>query len=609
MTATDAIRDVLDGLTPEERLRLQPRLERLLTHRAAIQRFPTPGHLGQLFRPGWLQTPMLDAIDQAIMSAEDGTQTRWIINTPPQEGKSSRLQDAGAWLLMRRPWLRIAYASYEQGIAAQSGLAIRQLIETHGSGYQGQAVNPDREDVLGLLLDPNRAMQTSWSLADVPGRKNMRPGGVLSVGIGSAFTGRPVDVLIVDDPLKDAKAADSPVIRKAVTDWFQSVATTRLAPGAVVIIVQTRWHEGDLTGWVLAEDSTRSNPRYRHLNIPAQAESPTESGGCDCRDCLGQPDILGREPGQYLLSARGRTIAEWEQTKQDVGARWWFALYQGRPSPPEGGIFQRDWFDRHRVAEPPHLVYTVTMVDPADNTGDGDEAGIITGGVDADGNIYVLSDDSGHYTVARWVRVAIFAMIRHRAGRLSYERSLSGLNRAILAEWKTLRKQARALADNQLTLDGPPDLDDWPAVADRVVVDAAVDELADVEDTAVERQMLWRDLVELWPYVPDIIRMPSAGPHIKRIKAEGTKSYRASMASPAYEQGRVHHVGQFIKMEHQMATWLPTQNSPDRMDAVVHLIMELSSITGTTHIHSPGTRSPLPARQQRVPAIMRSTRR
>lgn len=603
MSATAEIRRILDGLAPEERERLQPRLERLLLHRAAIQRFPTPGHLGQHIRPGWLQTPMLDAIDHAIMQAEAGLHTRWVINTPPQEGKSSRLQDAGTWLLLRRPWLRIAYASYEQGIAAASGLAIRQGIETHGSGYQGAAPNPDREDVLGLLLDPNRAQQTSWSLADVPGRKGVRPGGVISVGIGSALTGRPVDVMIVDDPLKDAKAADSPVIRKAAIDWFQAVATTRLAPGAIVIIVQTRWHEEDLTGWVLAEDAGRPYPRYHHVNIPAQAEADAEKGKCLCRDCHGQPDQLGRAPGEYLLSARGRTIADWEQIKEDVGSRWWFALYQGRPSPPEGGIFQRAWFDRYRVAEAPPLVHVLTMVDPADNTGTGDEAGIITGGIDANGEIYVLSDDSGHYTVAGWVRVAIFAMIRHGAGQIAYERSLSGLNRAITAEWKNMRRQARALTGHG------PDADDWPDQPDSVILAAAVDELADAEDTDVERQITWRELVQLWPYAHRIRDMPVTGPGVKRIKAEGTKSYRASMASPAYEQGRVHHVGSFVKLEHQMATWLAGQDSPDRMDADVHLVLELGKSGGGSRIDAAPGRPVLPGRQPRIPAILRSTRR
>lgn len=602
MSAT-RVQSILATLTPEERSRLAPRLSRVITHRNALHRYPTPGHLGQLFRPGWLQTPMLDAIDAAIMSAERGEQLRWVINTPPQEGKTSRLQDGGAWILLRRPWLRIAFASYEQGVAAQSGLAIRQMFETHGSGYQGQADQPDREDVLGLLLDPNRAMQTNWALADVPGQKGMRPGGVLSVGIGSAFTGRPADVLIVDDPLKDAKAADSPVIRRSVRDWFQSVAATRLAPGAIVIVIQTRWHEEDLTGWLLAEDAARPVPRYRHLNIPAQAESRNEKGRCPCRDCIDVDDVLGREPGEYLLSARGRDLAEWEQKKADVGSRWWFALYQGRPSPPEGGIFQRVWFDQHRVAAPPDLVQVMTFVDPADNMGDGDESGIITGGVTPDGHVYILADDSGHFTVAGWVRAALFAMMRNGSSRLAYEQSLSGLNRAIANEWKAIRRQSRAL------LDAASDPTDWPQPLDLVVLDAAVDALADAEDDEVERNILRRQLVQLWPYAGTVMSWPKLGPPTKKVKPEGTKTFRAEMVSPAYEQGRVHHVGAFVKLEHQMATWLPTQDSPDRMDANVHLITELTKNTGGSRVASAPASQRLPAHARRVPRIIRSTRR
>jgi hypothetical protein len=610
-SAADEIRRVLDTLTPEERTRIQPRLTRVVTHRNAIRRFPTPGHLGQLYRPGWLQTPMLDAIDEAIMAADRGEQLRWVINTPPQEGKTSRLQDGGAYLLLRRPWLRIAYASYEQGVAAQSGLAIRQMLETHGTGYQGAVSDPDREDVLGLMLDPSRGMQTNWSLADVPGRKGMRPGGVLSVGIGSAFTGRPADVLIVDDPLKDAKAADSPVIRKSVIDWFQSVASTRLSANAIVIIIQTRWHEEDLSGWILAEDSTATNPRYRHLNIPAQAEATDERGGCTCRTCAGQPDVLGRAPGEYLLSARGRSIADWEQTKVDVGSRWWFALYQGRPAPPEGGIFQRAWFDRNRVADAPDLVYVMTMVDPADNTGDGDEAGIITGGLDADGQIYVLADDSGHYTVARWTRVAILAALRHGSHQIGYERSLSGLKRAVAAEWKSMRRQAISLIEHApVTLWAPlgtPE-EPWPESPDMAVLDATVAALAHPEDNEMDLKIIWKDLAELWPYVPAIMTMSNLGPPIRAIKAEGTKAFRASMVSPTYEQDRVHHVGHLTKLEHQMATWLESQDSPDRMDAAVHLVTELGK-KGTGSRIGSATGNRLPSRQPRIPQILRSTRR
>lgn len=581
---------VIKSLAPNDQAQLKARLGTVIRHRQAIMRYPTPGHIAQLYRPDFLQTPMLDEIDRALMAAEDRTQPYVIINTPPQEGKTSRLQDGCAWMLLRNPTLRIAFASYEQGIASQSGLAIRQLIETHGGGYRGQAAG-DREDLLGLTLDPNRAQQTQWSLAEVPGRRTLRPGGVISVGIGSSLTGRPVDVLVIDDPLKDAKQADSRIYRQAVKDWFQSVATTRMAPNGIVIVIQTRWHEDDLTGWLKAEDLSRAIPRWRHINIPAQAK---------------EDDPTGRQPGEYLVSARGRTAEDWEAIKLNVGSRWWFAMYQGDPSPPEGGTFQRAWFDKYRVGQAPELKYTMTVVDPADNDGGGDEAGIFTGGLGVDGEYYVLEDNSGHYTVARWVRTAVFALLRHGSGRIAYEQSLADLPRRIREQWKTIRRQALELARAQKTWSRFGD-DDWPLEPNGPAVAAAAEILQDETDSKGEREAREKDLLELWPYVRRVLALPETGPPVKKFRANGSKSLRAELISPLVESGKAHQVGFFPKAEHQLCTWLPTQDSPDRMDAYVHLLTELSKVSGTASVNrAQGTG--MTARQQAMPQILRTTR-
>jgi phage terminase large subunit-like protein len=62
-------------------------------------------------------------------------------------------------------------------------------------------------------------------------------------------------------------------------------------------------------------------------------------------------------------------------------------------------------------------------------------------------------------------------------------------------------------------------------------------------------------------------------PAAKVIATRG-KTRRAEPVAALYEQGRVHHVGSFIKLEDQMCKWDPTipdeqQKSPDRMDALV----------------------------------------
>jgi phage terminase large subunit-like protein len=63
----------------------------------------------------------------------------------------------------------------------------------------------------------------------------------------------------------------------------------------------------------------------------------------------------------------------------------------------------------------------------------------------------------------------------------------------------------------------------------------------------------------------------------RAVHASRGKAIRAEPISALYEQGRVHHVGDFPKLEDQLTTWDPTagMKSPDRLDAAVWALTEL----------------------------------
>jgi len=63
----------------------------------------------------------------------------------------------------------------------------------------------------------------------------------------------------------------------------------------------------------------------------------------------------------------------------------------------------------------------------------------------------------------------------------------------------------------------------------------------------------------------------------KSVHASRGKAIRAEPVSALYEQGKVHHVGHFPKLEDEMVQWNPLDGlkSPDRMDANVWLLTEL----------------------------------
>jgi phage terminase large subunit-like protein len=63
---------------------------------------------------------------------------------------------------------------------------------------------------------------------------------------------------------------------------------------------------------------------------------------------------------------------------------------------------------------------------------------------------------------------------------------------------------------------------------------------------------------------------------VRKVTARVSKKARAEPVSALYERGYVHHVGFMPELEDQQVTWVPDSGkSPDRLDALVHLIREL----------------------------------
>lgn len=257
----------------------------------------------------------MDAAIAETWSQRDG---RLIISLPPQEGKSQRVtRTSSLWRLIQAPETRLGIVSYAQALAETFSRDVRNWINV----YDGTEGTLDLE--LRVARDNGSARR--WQLAG-------HRGGIVAVGVESGITGRPIDGLIIDDPFADEKQADAAYYRNLVYDRWRSSWATRLAPGAPVILIMTRWHEDDLAGRLVAAEDGH---RWRVINIPAVADHDPAKG---------ETDPLGRAPGQWLQSARGRTDAEWEAIRIQAGTRVFNALYQGRPSPSTGNVWRRPWW-------------------------------------------------------------------------------------------------------------------------------------------------------------------------------------------------------------------------------------------------------------------------
>lgn len=244
-----------------------------------------------------------------------------IIEEPPRHGKSELCSHYfPAWYLGAFPDERVVLCSYEADFAATWGRKARNTLERYGP------------DLFNTVVNRRSSAADRWEIENYAG-------GMITAGVGGAITGRGADVLIIDDPVKNAQEANSKVIRDRTWEWYQSTARTRLEPNGVILLIMTRWHEDDLAGRLIAEAETDPlADKFLRVTLPAIAEAN---------------DPLNRAPGEALWPER-YNLEELHKIEASVGSYVWSALFQQRPAPKSGGMFDRERF--HLVSHAPRLV-------------------------------------------------------------------------------------------------------------------------------------------------------------------------------------------------------------------------------------------------------------
>ena len=167
-------------------------------------------------RGRWLPARHLLAIDEQLCRVERGEIDRLMIFQPPRSGKAMLTSEfTPAWYLGRHPDRRVILCSYGAHLASNWGRKARDVLAAYG---------PEFFDV--RVATQSKAAD-HWNLQG-------EPGGMNTAGVGGPITGFGADLLIIDDPLKDAEEAGSEVIRAKQIDWWQAVARTRLMAGGAV---------------------------------------------------------------------------------------------------------------------------------------------------------------------------------------------------------------------------------------------------------------------------------------------------------------------------------------------------------------------------------------
>jgi len=264
-------------------------------------------------------------IMQAIQRCIETPRGRLMIFAPPGSAKSTYASVvAPAWAMGRKPNTQIILASYATSIAAKQSRKVRTICRD--PMYTGLW------DSRPTLLDDQRAID-DWQLTN--------GSSMMAAGLLAGITGNRADGVIIDDPVANREQADSATLREKTYNEYIDTAMTRAKPKMWTIIIQTRWHEEDLSGSILPIDysgesgliACRDGQTWEVLCIPAEAER--------------ENDVLGRKPGEFLWP-EWFPREHWSTWRDNPrAARTWAALYQQRPAPFTGIHFNREMFQMY----------------------------------------------------------------------------------------------------------------------------------------------------------------------------------------------------------------------------------------------------------------------
>lgn len=242
----------------------------------------------QYSEPRWLD-PLVSVIKRSFLaSAGLGPPVFALVSVPPQHGKTLTIQSALAWWIRHRPQDALLYSTYNRDVAREKNREIRDFALLAGA----------------QVRDDSRSLDT-WTTTE--------GGGVRARGlVGGALTGTSaLRWIVVDDPYKGRKEAESAAYRRDVWQSFSANIVSRLHKTTSVLVNHTRWFDLDLIGRLKKEQPGK----WEVVNLPAL-----------------------NERGEALWPD-GQPIELLKDKRERGGEYDWWSLYMGEPRPRDGKLF------------------------------------------------------------------------------------------------------------------------------------------------------------------------------------------------------------------------------------------------------------------------------
>ena len=277
--------------------------------------------------PGFYMTKfhryLCSEIQNFLEYQSDNAMDILLLSVPPRHGKSFTVTETlPSWYLGKYPDANVIICSYEGTFAESFSRRNRDKFNEYAS------------DVFNV--EPNDKIQgvALWETA--------KGGRCRAAGLKGGITGFGAELFIIDDPIKNKEQAQSEAVIAKIHDEMGPSVQSRIHPGGKLIVIQTRWVENDVVGYI---EKNWSEFIWKTINLP-----------CECEDATNDP--LGRQVGDSLmgehlgdegLPLRIRNDNKWLRSKKTLvcageGEHTWNALYQGHPSAQNGNLFKDNWW-------------------------------------------------------------------------------------------------------------------------------------------------------------------------------------------------------------------------------------------------------------------------
>lgn len=274
-------------------------------------------------------TVLQSFVEEKLLKSNGEPFKNLIIEKPPRHGKTRTLIHLSAWLLGRDNSFKIISTSYNDDEAQSFSKYTRNLIAEE----RNTPLQIIYKDIFSKArIKHGDASAHEWAL---DGQFFNYKG----AGVGGTITGKGGNLILVDDPVKNAEEAFNENHLNKLWTWFTGTLLSRQEHGAFKIVCHTPWSKKDIGGRLQTEQADD----WYVYSRPAK----NDNGEMLCSDILDATEYekLSRTMEPIIFSAN------YEMKRIDVKGLLYgdnFKTYAALPQDEEGknlAVDRRSWCD------------------------------------------------------------------------------------------------------------------------------------------------------------------------------------------------------------------------------------------------------------------------